>query len=321
MQDFAQRQGTIEERCGHRDKIVTQYLRKRQFKTAKLFFEHSFYHQLYISTDTIMGKVIAIANQKGGVGKTTTAINLSASLALLDYKTLIIDADPQANATSGVGVRHEDVTLSTYDCLVNDADPSKAILPTETPNLFIIPAHINLVGAEVELINRMKREYVMKEMLDKIRDDYDFIVIDCLPSLGLITVNALTGADTVLVPVQCEYFALEGLGKLMNTIRLVRKQLNPELNIEGILLSMYDSRLRLAKEVVDQVRKHFGDKVFDTIIHRNARLSEAPSEGMPIAIYDASSKGAVNFLNFAQELLRKNDIKPRKELKFTSLED
>lgn len=267
-----------------------------------------------------MGKVIAIANQKGGVGKTTTSINLAASLALLDYKTLLIDADPQANATSGVGIKPDDVGLSTYDCLINDTEPRDVILSTNTPNLYLMPAHINLVGAEVELINRMLREYVMKGVVDKIRDEYDFVIIDCLPSLGLITVNALTASNTVLVPVQCEYFALEGLGKLMNTIRLVRKSLNTSLNIEGILLSMYDSRLRLAKEVVDQVRKHFGDKVFDTIIHRNARLSEAPSEGLPIAMYDATSKGAVNFLNFAQELLRKNNITPRKQLTFTEVE-
>lgn len=266
-----------------------------------------------------MGKVIAIANQKGGVGKTTTAINLSASLAILDYKVLLVDSDPQANATSGVGIKPDEVKHSIYDCLINDLDPQEAICATTTPNLFLIPGHINLVGAEVELINRFQREFVMKASLDKVRDEYDFIIIDCLPSLGLITVNALSAADTVLVPVQCEYFALEGLGKLMNTIRLVRKQLNPALNIEGILLSMYDSRLRLAKEVVDQVRKHFGDKVFDTIIHRNARLSEAPSEGMPIALYDATSKGAVNFLNFASELLQKNNITPRKEVIFTEL--
>lgn len=269
---------------------------------------------------TLMGKVITIANQKGGVGKTTTAINLSASLAILDYKVLLIDADPQSNATSGVGIKPEQIKGSTYDCLINDLDPKEAILATQTPNLSVLPANINLVGAEVELINRWQREYVMKGSVDKIRDDYDFIIIDCLPSLGLVTVNALTAADTVLVPVQCEYFALEGLGKLMNTIRLVRKQLNTSLNIEGILLSMYDSRLRLAKEVVDQVRKHFGDKVFDTIIHRNARLSEAPSEGMPIVLYDATSKGAVNFLNFAVELLRKNGIKPRKEISITDNE-
>lgn len=259
-----------------------------------------------------MGKLITIANQKGGVGKTTTAINLSTSLALLDFKVLLIDADPQGNASSGLGIKSEEQKYTTYDCLVNETDPKLAIIPTQIPNLDIMPAHIDLVGAETELINRWQREYVMKNFMEPLKADYDFIVVDCLPSLGLITVNALSAADSVLIPVQCEYFALEGLGKLMNTIRLVRKQLNPNLNIEGILLSMYDGRLRLAKEVVDQVRKHFGDKVFDTIIHRNARLSEAPSEGLPVAMYDATSKGSINFLNFAVELLKKNGIQPRR---------
>lgn len=261
-----------------------------------------------------MAKVIAIANQKGGVGKTTTAINLSASLAILDFKVLLIDADPQANASSGLGIKPEECEHNIYDCLINETPTKTAVVNTQVPNLDLIVSSIDLVGAETELINKPKREYVMKAVIDQVRPDYDFVIIDCLPSLGLVTVNALTAADTVLVPVQCEFFALEGLGKLMNTIRLVRKQLNTNLNIEGILLSMYDSRLRLAKEVVDQVRKHFGDKVFDTIIHRNARLSEAPSEGMPVAMYDATSKGAVNFLNFAVELLHKNDIKTKKEV-------
>lgn len=259
-----------------------------------------------------MGKIIAIANQKGGVGKTTTAINLAASLALLEYKVLLVDADPQANTSSGVGVSAEKSEKSTYDCLVNDVSAKEAIQTTETPNLHIIPSNINLVGAEVELVQRWQREFILREVLEPIRHEYDFILIDCLPSLGLITINALSAADAVLVPVQCEFFALDGLGKLMNTIRLVKKQLNKNLDIEGILLTMYDSRLRLANEVVEEIRKHFGDKVFDTIIHRNARLGEAPSTGKPIAMYDATSKGALNFLNLAQEILRRNQLAIKK---------
>lgn len=262
-----------------------------------------------------MGKIIAIANQKGGVGKTTTAINLAASLAILEYKVLLIDSDPQANATSGVGISPDSVEISLYDCLIDDADPKTAILETTTPNLYLLPAHINLVGAEIELINRWQREYIMQAIVEKLRSDYDFIFIDCLPSLGLVTVNALTAADSVIVPVQCEYFALEGLGKLMNTIRLVKGQLNKNLDIEGILLSMYDIRLRLAKEVVEEARKYFTDRVFETIIHRNARISEAPGEGKPVAMYDAASKGSVNFFNLAQEFLKKNNIKPKKKKK------
>jgi chromosome partitioning protein len=268
-----------------------------------------------------MGKVIAIANQKGGVGKTTTTINLGASLGLLEFKTLVIDADPQANATSGLGVALNTVEKSIYDCLLNEIDPHEAIVHTKVPNLDIIPGHIDLVGAETELVSRWRREFVLKGIIDQVKDEYDFILIDCLPSLGIVTVNALTASDTVLVPVQCEYFALEGLGKLMNTIRLVRKQLNPELGVEGILLSMYDGRLRLAKDVVEQVRMHFGDKVFDTIIHRNARLSEAPSEGVPIALYDALSKGSINFLNFAKELLLKNELPLRKDVQVEDIQE
>lgn len=256
-----------------------------------------------------MGKIITIANQKGGVGKTTTAINLAASLAILEKRVLLIDCDPQANATSGVGISPESVGLSSYDCMVNETDPKEAILSTSTPNLDLLPSGIDLVGAEVELINTWRREFVIKNFVDTIREDYDYIFIDCLPSLGLITVNALTAADTVLVPVQCEFFALEGLGKLLNTIKLVKQQLNPELKVEGILLSMYDQRLRLANEVVAEIQEHFKDQVFDTIIHRNARLGEAPNFGKPVALYDATSKGAINFFNLAKELLIKNNDK------------
>lgn len=254
-----------------------------------------------------MGKIIAIANQKGGVGKTTTAINLSGCLGVLEYKTLIVDADPQANATSGVGHDPKN-TRNIYDCLINDVDPMELILETENPNLDILPSHIDLVGAELEMINLPNREHMLKFALDKVRDKYDFIVIDCSPSLGLITVNSLTAADSVIIPVQCEYFALEGLGKLLNTIKIVQGRLNPSLEIEGILLTMYDTRLRLANQVVEEVKMHFQELVFDTVIHRNTKLGEAPSHGETIIMHDAASKGSVNYLNFARELLQKNDM-------------
>jgi chromosome partitioning protein len=255
-----------------------------------------------------MGKIIAIANQKGGVGKTTTAINLAASLAVLEFKTLLIDADPQANSTSGVGFDPRNIKSSIYECVIDGIEPQSAILQTGTPNLHLLPSHIDLVGAEIEMINLPQREKMMKAALDKIRNEYDFIIIDCSPSLGLITVNALTAADSVIVPVQCEYFALEGLGKLLNTIKIVQSRLNPELEIEGILLTMYDIRLRLSNQVVEEVKTHFQQMVFDTIIQRNTKLGEAPSFGQSIIMHDASGKGAINYLNLAREILQKNGL-------------
>ena len=255
-----------------------------------------------------MGKVIAIANQKGGVGKTTSAINLAGSFAVLEYKTLLIDADPQANATSGVGFDPRNITTSIYECIIDDIEPEKVILNTETPFLDLIPAHIDLVGAEIEIINLPNREKMMRKVIQKIKDSYDFIIIDCSPSLGLITINSLTAADSVLIPVQCEYFALEGLGKLLNTIKIVQSRLNPDLDIEGILLTMFDQRLRLSKQVVEEVKTHFQQMVFETIIHRNTRLGEAPSHGETIIMHDADSTGAINYLNLAREMLQKNGL-------------
>lgn len=255
-----------------------------------------------------MGKTIAIANQKGGVGKTTTAINLAASFAVLEHKTLLIDADPQANATSGLGIDPKSVETSIYECIIDKIDPHEVIQETDTPNLFLLPAHIDLVGAEIEIINVADREMMMKRAIDSIKNEYDFIIIDCSPSLGLVTLNSLTAADSVIIPVQCEYFALEGLGKLLYTIKLVQEKLNPQLDIEGILLTMFDVRLRLSKQVVEEVKTHFQSMVFDTLINRDTRLGEAPSFGKPIMMYDASNRGAINYLNLAREILQKNGM-------------
>lgn len=255
-----------------------------------------------------MGKTISLANQKGGVGKTTTAINLAASLAVLEKKVLLIDADPQANATSGIGFDVKTVENSIYDCLIEGLDPNETILKSEVEGMDLIPSHIDLVGAEIEMLNMPEREKMLKNVVAKIQEPYDYILIDCSPSLGLITVNALTAADSVIIPVQCEYFALEGLGKLLNTIKIIQGRLNPQLEIEGFLLTMYDSRLRLSNQVVEEVRKHFQQMVFDTIIQRNIKLSESPSFGKPVVLYDAECTGSVNYLNMAKEMLEKNEV-------------
>ena len=253
-----------------------------------------------------MGKIIAIANQKGGVGKTTTSINLAASLGVLEKKVLLIDADPQANASSGLGIDIEAVENGTYQVLEHTISAREAIVKTDSPNVDVIPAHIDLVAIEIELVDKQEREYMLQRSLVDIKKDYDYILIDCAPSLGLITLNSLVAADSVIIPIQCEYFALEGLGKLLNTIKSIQSIHNPDLDIEGLLLTMFDSRLRLSNQVVDEVRKHFSSMVFDTIIRRNTRLSEAPSYGESIIDYDATSKGAVNYLNLGQEIIKKN---------------
>ena len=255
-----------------------------------------------------MAKIIAIANQKGGVGKTTTAINLAASLAVLEYKTLLVDADPQANSTSGLGLNPKEIKTGIYECMVEGADPRLAIVPNDLKFLHILPSHIDLVGAEVEMVSIERREEKMRDALYKIKDDYDFLIIDCSPSLGLITINSLTAADSIIIPVQCEYFALEGLGKLLNTIKIIQTRLNPKLEIEGILLTLYDSRTSLGNQVVEEVRTHFKSIAFQTIIPRNVKLSEAPSFGLPVIVHDAESKGAISYLNLAHEILDKNGL-------------
>jgi len=258
-----------------------------------------------------MSRIIALANQKGGVGKTTTAINLAASLAALEKKVLIVDADPQANATSGVGIDLKQVKTTIYDCLIDGVSIRQAVLQCGIDNLSVIPSNIDLVGAEIEMLERPEREKILKKVLVPIAADYDFVLIDCSPSLGLLTVNALTAADSVIIPVQCEYFALEGLGKLLNTIKIIQTNLNQALEIEGFLLTMYDSRLRLANQVVEEVTRHFQQMVFNTIIQRNVKLSEAPSYGQPAILYDAESRGTVNYLNLARELLERIEAKQK----------
>ncbi|SEA69359.1 chromosome partitioning protein [Prevotella sp. tc2-28] len=253
-----------------------------------------------------MGKIIALANQKGGVGKTTTTINLAASLATLEKTVLVIDADPQANASSGLGVNIQEVECSLYECIIDKADVHDAIYTTDIDGLDIIPSHIDLVGAEIEMLNLDKREQVLAEILKPLRDEYDYILIDCSPSLGLITVNALTASDSVIIPVQCEYFALEGISKLLNTIKIIKTKLNPKLEIEGFLLTMYDSRLRLANQIYDEVKRHFQELVFKTVIQRNVKLSESPSHGLPVILYDADSTGSKNHLALAKEIINKN---------------
>lgn len=253
-----------------------------------------------------MGKIIALANQKGGVGKTTTAINLAASLATLEKTVLVVDADPQANASSGLGVDIQDIESSLYECLINQTDIKEAIYTTDIEGLDIVPSHIDLVGAEIEMLNIEQREKVISNMLAPVKDDYDYILIDCSPSLGLITVNSLTAANSVIIPVQCEYFALEGITKLLNTIKIIKSKLNPKLEIEGFLLTMYDSRLRLANQIYDEVKRHFQELVFNTVIQRNVKLSESPSHGLPAILYDADSTGAKNYLRLANEIIQKN---------------
>lgn len=253
-----------------------------------------------------MGKIIALANQKGGVGKTTTTINLAASLATFEKNVLVVDADPQANASSGLGVDIKEIDCSLYECIIDHADVRDAIYTTDINGLDIIPSHIDLVGAEIEMLNLKNRERVIKNLLDQIRDEYDYILIDCSPSLGLITVNALTAADSVIIPVQCEYFALEGITKLLNTIKIIKSKLNPSLEIEGFLLTMYDSRLRLANQIYDEVKRHFQELVFKTVIQRNVKLSESPSHGLPVILYDADSAGSKNHLALSKEIINKN---------------
>ena len=282
-------------------------------------YEKSFnivlFHVKYVSLHSIknnqekkvMGKIIALANQKGGVGKTTTTINLAASLATLEKSVLVVDADPQANSSSGLGVDLNDVECSLYECIIDHADVRDAIYTTDIDGLDIIPSHINLVGAEIELLNIENRERVFKTLLDGIKGDYDYILIDCSPSLGLITVNALTAADSVIIPVQCEYFALEGISKLLNTIKIIKSKLNPKLEIEGFLLTMYDSRLRLANQIYDEVKRHFQELVFKTVIQRNVKLSESPSHGLPVILYDAESTGSKNHLALAKEIMEKGN--------------
>jgi chromosome partitioning protein len=252
-----------------------------------------------------MGKIISLANQKGGVGKTTTSINLAAALAKLGKRVLLVDADPQANTSSGLGVDIQELDNTVYECLINGIDPHTAILPTSIENLYMIPSHIDLVGAEIEMLNLEHRENILKRVLSPLKGDYDYILIDCSPSLGLITINALTASDSIIIPVQCEFFALEGIAKLLNTIKIIKSNLNPALRIEGFLLTMYDARLRLSAQVHDEVRRHFGDLVFNTVIARNVRLSEAPSHGMSVLEYDRNSKGAKNYTNLAKELIKR----------------